>query len=272
MTRKVLFAVLIAAILITSVMPAAAGAAVTKTPEFDLENVSQGVVGVTANRTATTGLKVRISHTASGQYRDYDLGLQGTEYYPLQLGNGAYTVSVFERTTGNSYRRIAGTSLELKLQDANQVYLSSMQLVNWNSEMAVARKARELTAGKTTDLEKVRAIHTYLVKNYKYDFNKAATVKSGYVPDVEKIDEMGLGICYDYSAVMAAMLRSLGIPAKLVKGYTTNFDGYHAWNEVLVEGRGWVTIDSTVDSYYAAYGKAYNMIKPAAQYNGTLQF
>ena len=46
------------------------------------------------------------------------------------------------------------------------------------------------------------------------------------------------GICFDYSAVMAAMLRSQGIPCKLVIGYAGKI--YHAWIDVYIQGVGWV--------------------------------
>ena len=48
------------------------------------------------------------------------------------------------------------------------------------------------------------------------------------------------GICFDYAALMTAMLRSQDIPTKLVVGYTGNL--YHAWINVYLEGQGWVVI------------------------------
>jgi len=36
------------------------------------------------------------------------------------------------------------------------------------------------------------------------------------------------------------MLRSVGVPAKMVKGYTTNFKEYHAWNEVYVNDKWYI--------------------------------
>ena len=46
------------------------------------------------------------------------------------------------------------------------------------------------------------------------------------------------GICFDYAALMTAMLRSQDIPTKLVVGYTGSL--YHAWINVFLEGQGWV--------------------------------
>ena len=46
------------------------------------------------------------------------------------------------------------------------------------------------------------------------------------------------GICFDYAAVMTAMLRSQNIPCKLVVGYAGTI--YHAWIDVYVDGTGWI--------------------------------
>ena len=50
------------------------------------------------------------------------------------------------------------------------------------------------------------------------------------------------GICFDYAALVACMLRVQGIRCKLVIGYADAY--YHAWNEVLVDGK-WLRYDTT---------------------------
>lgn len=57
------------------------------------------------------------------------------------------------------------------------------------------------------------------------------------------------GICYDYSSLFGSMLRSLGIPTKLVMGRKDDIEAYHSWNEVYLEDENkWVTIDTTYDA------------------------
>ena len=46
------------------------------------------------------------------------------------------------------------------------------------------------------------------------------------------------GICFDYAALMTGMLRSQGVPCKLVVGYAGT--AYHAWISVWVDGKGWI--------------------------------
>jgi len=81
-------------------------------------------------------------------------------------------------------------------------------------------------------------IYRYVVKSLSYDYDKAATVQSGYLPDLDAVLAAGKGICFDYAALMTAMLRSQGIPCKLVVGYAGT--EYHAWISVWSEETGWV--------------------------------
>ena len=117
-------------------------------------------------------------------------------------------------------------------------------------------KAAELikAAGAKTDLEKVTAVYHYVVNNISYDYDLAATVAPGYLPDVDKVLESGKGICFDYAAVMAAMLRSQNIPCKLVVGFAGKV--YHAWINVYIEGVGWV------DQLIYFDGKTWSLMDP----------
>lgn len=91
-------------------------------------------------------------------------------------------------------------------------------------------------------------MYDYVIREYTYDYDKLATLPSTYLSDIDKIVEEKTGICYDFASLYAALLRSQGIPVKLVKGYTSNAKGYHAWNEVYDEETGeWHIIDITYD-------------------------
>ena len=69
----------------------------------------------------------------------------------------------------------------------------------------------------------------------------AATVQSGYLPVLDEVLAKGKGICFDYAALMTAMLRSQGVPCKLVTGYVgTSKPAYHAWISVWSQETGWV--------------------------------
>jgi transglutaminase-like putative cysteine protease len=131
--------------------------------------------------------------------------------------------------------------------------------------MTAVALAEELVQGLTNEKDKVEAIYRYVVSNIEYDYEKINTVDSRYVPDVENTLKSQKGICYDYSALFASMLRSQGIPTKLIKGYTDKVDGYHAWNEVLID-RQWVVIDTTYDAIMEAYNQDEGYEKNKSEY------
>lgn len=189
--------------------------------------------------------------------------------FPLQLGNGDYTVRVMQNTTGNSYKELSKANVSLDLVNSNSVFLESIQDIEFNDQSLAVIKAKALTKGMTKDVDKVKAIYNYVTQNYKYDYNKAKTVTSGYFPNVDTMYTTKKGICYDYSSLVAAMLRSVGVPTKLVKGYSTpTKDIYHAWNEVFVDGN-WKVIDTTVDSAYVQANKSINMYKSFNDYKAS---
>ena len=72
-------------------------------------------------------------------------------------------------------------------------------------------------------MEALTAIYEYVTANLTYDNEKAATVSGNYLPDIDETLSTKKGICFDYASLTAAMLRSIGIPAKLAIGYSATF-------------------------------------------------
>ena len=110
--------------------------------------------------------------------------------------------------------------------------------MNFNSTSAVVQTGSQIAAGISDPIEVVTAIYNYVITNVTYDTAKASSVKSGYLPNVDTVLAQKTGICFDYAAVMTAMLRSQNIPTKLVVGYTGSV--YHAWVNVYIDNVGWV--------------------------------
>ena len=67
---------------------------------------------------------------------------------------------------------------------------------------------------------------------------------SGYLPDVDETLSSGKGICFDYAALMAAMLRAHDIPTRLAIGNVDPEGILHAWNQIYIDGK-WVWMDAT---------------------------
>ncbi len=184
--------------------------------------------------------------------------------FSLSLGDGTYTIYVLKLVSGNSYSVIAQETVELKLKNEEAPFLQSIQLVNWNTKMAAVKKAKELTKKSKSDLDKVTTIYNYVINNITYDNAKAKNVKTDYIPIVDNVLDSSKGICYDYASLVAAMLRSVGVPTKLVMGYSkSDINIYHAWNQIyLADEDKWITIDTTYD----ASSESAKMLKDASKY------
>ena len=72
-------------------------------------------------------------------------------------------------------------------------------------------------------------------------------MQSGYLSDPDSTMSTGKGICFDYAVLAAAMLRSQGIPTKMVFGYVAPNGIYHAWNMFYTKETGWVTVSFSVN-------------------------
>lgn len=230
---------------------------------FDTNMTDRGVVGVSY---ASGGKRVKVMIEKGSSKYTYNLNPKGAmEYFPLQMGNGEYKVSVLENVSGNKYSFVDTAKLQLNLADPNIVYLNSVQNIRWDSGYASIKNGKKLSEAEKKEDKKLRILYDYMVKGYKYDYDKISQLTPEYNPDIEKTYQEKKGICYDYSALLAAMQRSQGLPTKLVKGYASGVEGYHAWNEVLIGGN-WVVVDTTFDAaLWGGKGK-YSMIKNKGDY------
>lgn len=247
-SKKVISILVCAVFLLTAVSPTlaavlptvAAGTTVysNEKAKVDVSNAKDGYVMVAYNGAAKSRLKVRVTGP-SGTVYTYDLNKNGNyEVFPLSDGNGKYTVGVYENTSGNKYALAFSTPVTVMLTNDFAPFLRPNQYVNYSADSQAVKKAAELTKGKKSDLEKITAIYDFTVKTLTYDKKKAQTVQSGYLPNVDQVLASKTGICFDYAALMTAMLRSQGIPTKLVVGYTGNV--YHAWINTFIPEKGWV--------------------------------
>lgn len=262
-----LLAILIAASLLWPLTTVAAA------PTFDLSNIAQGYVTVQYALASVAGLKVGVRNddTRTIQYYDYAAG--AVSNYPLPQGAQNVSALLYENINGNSYRKIdsvtfivnaeigappAASQLPAEGSGASSLpasvtgYLCSVTEVSFGAGDSVSRKAAELTAGKHTTEAKAMAIYSYIVKNFSYDYDLYYAVLSGrvtrYTPDPNSILQSKKGICYDIASLYAAMCRSAGIPAKLVKGNSRPAGGYHAWSSVYDTETGtWISMDLTLD-------------------------
>ena len=203
---------------------------------IDYSNYGQGYVMVWY--TASTQQKLKAQITGPTTTYTYNLTPGVWAAFPLSDGNGVYRISVFKNVSGTSYAAVLSLGLNVTLADPFAPFLHANQYVDYDHAPNTVKKAAELTAGLTDPLKKVEAVYDFVIGNLTYDRELAATVKSGYLPVLDRTLEQKKGICFDYAALMTGMLRSQGIPCKLVVGYAGT--AYHAWISVWSAQTGWI--------------------------------
>lgn len=211
---------------------------------MDLSCTGKGYIAVSA--VGDTRMKLRV--VMGEQVYDYDLPSDGTTtVYPLQCGDGAYTFRALKNITGTNYAEVYFTEAQVKLDDEFQPFLRPSQYVDYSEGSRCVKIASGLAAKQSDALGVVDAVFSYICENVTYDKAKANTVKKGYLPNPDETLDSGKGICFDYASLAAAMLRSQGIPTKVVFGYVQPDDLYHAWNMFYTKESGWVIMDYEVE-------------------------
>lgn len=221
-------------------MPIASGEIVygTDAVVIDASHTDDGYVMIRYTEGTDARIKALITFPDGTLYQ-YNLIPEDTyAAFPLSGGSGTYNIGVYKNVEGTKYATLYTVALYAELIDEFSPFLQPNQYVNYSAESEAVLLAAELTAGLSDELDVVAAIYQYTISNITYDFDKAASVKSGYLPDIDTVLESGKGICFDYAALMTAMLRSRSIPTKLVVGYAG--DIYHAWISVYTRESGWI--------------------------------
>lgn len=207
---------------------------------IDASTVNQGYVKV---KQSGVSAKLKVQVIKDGKGYNYNLNNAGNfEAFPLQMGNGNYTITIMQNTEGSKYIQLFAASISVNLANDFEPFLHPNQFVNYNSSSASTKKAAELCSGKATDVDKVKAVYEYITSNITYDKSTAELVQSGYIPNPDGTLNKKQGICFDYASLMAAMLRSQNIPTKLITGVVAPNGINHAWNEVYIKDVGWISV------------------------------
>ncbi len=228
--------------------PSAPGTATQKNSSavIDYSNAADGYVMVKWTGGGNSKLKVRIKGPNCPDKYTYNLRTDGEyDVFPLSDGDGNYQIVVYKNISADQYSEVLSAKVKVQLSDEFAPFIRPNQYVNYSEDSQAVSMAQSLIeeAGVEDNLEKVGVIYDWVVNNLTYDTARAKDAKSGnlsgYLPDVDSVMNEKKGICFDYAALMAAMLRSQGVPVKLVVGYTSRGE-YHAWINVWSEDGGWV--------------------------------
>ncbi|WP_256545902.1 transglutaminase TgpA family protein [Halobellus inordinatus] len=163
----------------------------------------------------------------------------------LQAGETFTVTSRVPNATSERLRR-AGTDYPDRVTEA---YLQLPE----STTQRVRERAESVAGDAETPYAKAVAIEAHLESSKEYSLSVPAP--SGDAADTF-LFEMDAGYCTYYATTMVVMLRSQGVPARFVTGYTpgenVGNDSYvvrglnsHAWVEVYFPDVGWVRFDPT---------------------------
>lgn len=239
---------------------------------IDVSHASEGYVAASAISPAR--LKFEVAQGDMSYY--YDLPNDGTPIScPLNMGDGSYTFCVWENTSGTRYAALSDpVSADVALADEFQPFIRPNQFCNFDATSQSTELATQLVEGAQNEGDALRAICEWVVGNVTYDEQKAASLAdaTSYVPNPDDTIASKSGICFDYASLTAAMLRSQGIPCKIITGDVAPDGIYHAWNMVYING-SWITVNfsvqenawTRVDLTFAAGGSA-NFVGDGSSY------
>lgn len=242
-------------------LPTASGAVVygNDIVSIDASNVSEGYVMIQYSGGIE---KIRVQITApDGTTYTYALAIGSYETFPLSGGDGSYHIDVLENAYDDLYAIAFSQDISVTLNDEFRPFLYPNQYVWFTQDYEAVKYAASLSDKSSDDLDYVEQVYLYVTENISYDEELAANVKTNYLPNIDNTMKSKKGICFDYASLMAAMLRSQGVPTKLVVGYSG--DAYHAWISVYLKEIGWV------DGIIEFDGKNWSLLDPTLAANNS---
>lgn len=236
---------------------------------IDYSNASLGYI--MAKTLTNDHKRIKIMILKDDEKYTYDLN-KDLEYetFPLNMANGKYIIKAYENVENDQYSLLFSFDIDVSLENEFAPFLYPNQVVDYDENTLCISKSFELVKDDTTDLARVEDIYKWVLESVTYDWDKVEEVQGKYVlPVLDDVYTNGKGICFDYAAIMAAMLRVQHIPTKVVTGMVS--EGYHAWIEVYIENMGWIkphvyfnsgewtTMDPTYDALKQDYDGDYSI-------------
>jgi hypothetical protein len=133
----------------------------------------------------------------------------------------------------------------------------------WQTNGAVAEQARKITDPHAPVINNVKAVYKDVIEKLSYNDDKIKfNIRQGSSKALANPTNV---VCLEYADLMIAMLRSVGIPARMPIGYAFSGnlksssavdDSLHSWVEAYVPGIGWITIDPTWGEKFDGFGKS----------------
>lgn len=181
---------------------------------------------------------------------------------------GVYTVTCLSREKGalcfvqSPVYEHNLAAFELNAPPGPNEYLG-IDIAGAEEREAIAKLASDIVVGVATDYEKLLRIHDWITDHiyYNYDGYRSGNYSGNYGrTDAYGTLQSRMSVCHGYAVLTEALLRSVGIPARVVSGHVLDVRAggrywdevdhseiNHSWNEAFVDGR-WVILDTTWDT------------------------
>ena len=206
--------------------------------KLDYSTLEKGLVFVSADNIKPEKLRISIYKDASDVQSCNRVFKEG--YYPLINGTGTYYLQIFAESITETFAGVATTSFFAEFDEV-ELFKYSNFAATYHEDSPLAHKAYAATKDLDGDHEKASEITRILRISIIYDLDYGALPEEA--GDCDLFYERGRGVCYHFSALFSAMMRSIGIPTREVRGSLVFVEGmYHSWNEYYSDGQ-WHTVD-----------------------------
>lgn len=219
---------------------------------WSLAKVSDDFIRVVRTRAfpASGVLRIPVGRSFVGK-GSVDVTINGKPVDPALTpdGLGGYWTSIpLSSLTGTSQIAVQYTRQAEPVQLFAQgsadtgLFLRQSAYLNWGYPTILA-KSRELTTGKSSRIDKARAIQQFVISRVAY-----STYSGDFSDPASRTLALGYGMCINSSRLFVALARAAGIPARSVWGVLnegSTYDSGHEWAEFLDDSGYWHPLDFT---------------------------
>src|ERR1700722_5005818 len=183
----------------------------------------------------------------NGTYRAVEIDTGGA----VSDMDAEHPVSIYEADSDIS----SPAAADLRQATGNPPQFSFSYLQLPALDLRIPQLARQITASASNNYDKAEALERYLLSHYSYTLQLQRAPLSDPLANFLFVRKQGH--CEYFASSMAVMLRTLGIPSRVVNGFRSDeFNDLtannvvrarnaHSWVEAYLPGYGWVTFDPT---------------------------
>lgn len=123
-------------------------------------------------------------------------------------------------------------------EDEKAFYTRASNVCYWDSE--TTEQAIEIIGNESDVFRQAERLFNFVVESFKYVYPPRAR-------GIQSFMETKKGDCGEFSQMYASLCRSVGIPCRSLYGaWSYGTMQGHVWNEVYIEGKGWIEADTSM--------------------------